>query len=41
MGVKYNTWILLQGENSRQFRLLTWASFIGQFVYLVGGEGMG
>ena len=27
-------------ENCRQFRLLTWNSFIGQFVYRVGGEGM-
>ena len=27
--------------NCRQFRLLTWNSFIGQFVHIVGGEGMG
>ena len=25
----------------RQCRLLTWNWFIGQFVYPVGGEGMG
>ena len=28
-------------ENFRQFRLLTWISFIGQFVHSLGWEGMG
>ena len=31
----------MTGENCRQFWLLTWTSFIGQFVYPVGEEGMG
>ena len=31
---------IMTGENCCQFRLLTWNSFIGQFVYPVGGEGM-
>ena len=40
MDVEY-TWILRQGKNCRQFNLLTWNSFIGQFVYPVGGKEMG
>ena len=40
MDVEY-TWILRQGENCLQFRLLTWTSSIGQFVHPVGGKGMG
>ena len=28
------------GENFRQFSLLTWNSFFGQFVHSVGGEGI-
>ena len=32
---------IMTGENCRQFRLLTWTSFIVQFVQLLGGEGMG
>ncbi len=28
---------IMTRENCRQFRLLTWTSFIGQFVDLVGG----
>ena len=39
MDIKYS-WILWQGKNFRQFRLLTLNSFIGQFVYPVGGDGM-
>ena len=27
-------------ENCRQFRLLTWTSFIGEFVLKVGRKGM-
>ena len=34
-------WILIQGENCRQSNLLTWNSFISQFVHPVGEEGMG
>ena len=33
------TWILRQGINCLQFSLLTWTSFIGQFVHPVGREG--
>ena len=33
------TWILWQGKI--RFRLLTWKSFIGQFVHPLGGKGMG
>ena len=40
MDVEY-TWILGQWKNCRQFSLLTWNSFIGQFVHLVVGKGMG
>ena len=40
MDAKY-TWILLHVKNCRQFRLLFTQSFIGQFVYPVGGEGIG
>ena len=29
------------GKNCRQFRLLTWTSFIGQFVHPVGVEVIG
>ena len=36
MGIEY-TWILCQGKNCRQFRLLTWTSFISQYDQLVGG----
>ena len=31
---------LLTGENCRQFSLLIWTSFVGQFVHPVEGEGM-
>ena len=34
------TWILWQGINSRQIRLLTWTSFNGQFIHPVGGDGL-
>ena len=37
MAIEY-TWILWQGKKC-QFRLLKWTSFIGQFVYPVGGWG--
>ena len=40
MDIEY-TWILWQGKNCRQFMLLTWNLFIGQFVHPVGGYGMG
>ena len=40
MDVGY-TWMLTQGKNCRQFSLLIWNSFIGQFVHPVRGEGMG
>ena len=30
----------ITGENCRQFKLLTWTSFIGHFVHPVGGEGI-
>ena len=36
MDVEY-TWILWQGGKCHQFRLLTSTSFIGQFMYPVGG----
>ena len=29
-----------RGENCRQLSLLTWNSFIDQFILQVGGEGM-
>ncbi len=32
---------IMTGEICRQFRLLTWTSFISQFVYPVRGEGWG
>ena len=32
---------IMKGKNCRQFRLLTWNSFIGKFVLPVGGEGIG
>ena len=35
-----NKWMLWQGKNC-QFRLLTWNSFIGQFVHSVGGREWG
>ena len=35
------TWILGQGKNCREFRLLTWNSFIGNFVHPVEGEWVG
>ena len=38
MNVEY-TWILWKGKNYRQFSLLTWNLFIGQFVHPVGGSG--
>ena len=31
---------ILTGEICRQFRLLKWTSFIGQFVYPIEGEGI-
>ena len=35
------TWILLQGKNCRQCKMLLLSMlFIGQFVYPVGGKGM-
>ena len=37
MDIEY-TWILRQGKNCCQFRLLTWTSHIGQFVHPVGGD---
>ena len=40
MDVEY-TWILRQGKNCRQFRLITWNSFIGQFVHPLGEYGVG
>ena len=40
MDVQY-TWILRKGLNCRQFRLLIYWSFIGQFVQPVGGGGDG
>ena len=40
MDIEY-MWILRLGENCHIFRLLTWNSFIGQFVHPVGGVGMG
>ena len=40
MGVE-DTWILWQGKNCRQSRLLKWTSFISQFVNSVGWEGIG
>ena len=36
-----HTSILWQEKNCRQFRMLTWALFISQFVHPVRGEGMG
>ena len=30
-----------KGENCREFRLLTWTTFIGQFIQPVGWEGKG
>ena len=33
--------IITGKKNCCQFRLLTWTSFIDQFVYLVGEEGSG
>ena len=32
--------IQTEGEIYRQFRLLMWTSFIGQFVHPEGGDGM-
>ena len=40
MDIEY-TWILGQGKNCRQFSLITWNSFICQFVHPLGGKGMG
>ena len=37
MYIKY-TWLLRQEKNYRQIRLLTWTSFISQFIYPVCGE---
>ena len=37
MYIKY-TWLLRQEKNYRQIRLLTWTSFISQFVHPVGEE---
>ena len=36
-----NKWILWQEKHCRQFRLLTLTLFIGQFVYIIGGECWG
>ena len=30
----------MTGKNCRQFRFLTWTSFIGQFVHSEGGYGV-
>ncbi len=38
MDIEY-TWILWQGKNFSQLRLLTWNSFIDQFAHLVRGDG--
>ena len=32
---------IMTGDNCRQFRLITWTLFIGQFVHPLGGEGIG
>ena len=32
------SWMYLQGEICRQFSLLTWTSFIGQFIHIVEGK---
>ena len=32
---------ILTGENCRQFSLIIWTPFIGQFVHPVGMKGMG
>ena len=40
MDVEY-MWILCQGKNCRQFRLLFPLSFIGQLVYTLGWNWMG
>ena len=40
MDVEY-TWILLQGMNCRQYRLLYPLSFFGQYVNPVGNESEG
>ena len=39
MNIEY-TWIYWQGKKCHQFGLLTLTSFIGQFVHLVGRNGM-
>ena len=40
-GNEYRIYVdIMTRENCRQIRLLTWTSFIGQFVHPVGGEGM-
>ena len=33
-------WNIMTGKICRQFILLLWTPFIGQFIYPVGGEGM-
>ena len=40
MDIEY-TWILWQRKNCCQFRLLTWNSFIVQFVHPVKGKKKG
>ena len=40
MDIEY-TWILYQGKNCRQFRLLTCSSFNGQILHPAGGKVMG
>ena len=40
MEIEY-TLIYLQGKIFRQFCLPIWTLFIGQFINLVGGSGMG
>ena len=35
------TWILWQRKNCRQFSLLTWNMFIGQFVHPLGRDVVG
>ena len=40
MDVEYMIVDIMTGEHCHQFRLLTWNSFIGQFVHPVEGEEM-
>ena len=40
MDIEY-TWILIQGNTYRQYNLLTWNSYIDQYLHSLGGEWMG